>query len=369
MLKGTAAELDAEFVSIISTPLEKVSGIASNLIQFESEVKKMEAATKIAEKAKKDGADASKKADKKLEAAQKLIDKEEYKKAGVQVINALKLVPDHKASLEMLALINEKDSTLDLKVPEIKEVEAPVKTETVAAEIPSVPAAAIEKAKEPTSMKEVAVEKQQESVEEVVVEAPVATEFDSIEELVEQNPAPVAKVVKTKEQLDIECNSFVDKALICCNSKNFAEAKELLEQGLAIQPTHQRGLIALKKVGEWLVEPAKADKAIAKVESNVAKAEAKEVSQADKDNKPVSLKDTPKPRRKDLEPLADYETRLTAWEVFNPNGETPFKEESKPEAAKAAETFKEKEEAFNAEGPASTNQSTPAIEEDEDDEF
>jgi PRTRC genetic system protein E len=363
MLKGTAAELDAEFVTIISSPLEKVSGIASNLIQFEAKVKKMEESTKLAEEKKKAKVEDDKKAEKKLETAQKWFDKNDMKKALKYTDEALAISDGNEKCLALLKLIQEKDPTLELKVPEIKEADASGKTETVKPEsvneaVKEVFAPAPKNpdftgedivTREPTSMKEVAPEKQQEA-EEVKAEESEAefTEFDSIEEL-ENKVTKRPEVKKSKEQLDIECNAFVDQALPLASAKKYDEAKALLEKGLEIQPKHQRALGALGKVEGWIAEIENSTPAAEEVVKVVEKEE-------------VSLVGTPKPTRKDMESMEDFLAREKAWEEVN----SPFKED---EEVKSESQLKE--DAFNAEKPdensnPSTNASQP---EEDDDEF
>ena len=364
MLKGTAEELDAEFVTIISSPLQKVSGIASNLIQYEAKIKKMEESTKIAEEAKKLQVEDDKKATKKMESAQKWLDKKDWKKASKFVKEALELAPKLESAVTAAQLIKFEDPSLDLKVSDVPVSTEKVKTEEFSHEKIELVGKAKELvdgvSKEPTSMKEVAPEKQQEAE----VEDPEFTEFDNIEDLPENLVTELPKVVKSKEELDIECNSFVDQALPLASEKKYEEAKVLLEKGLAIQPKHQRALGALNKVEGWIAEIENAQIAAGEMASEVgvkqATAAVEKVVQVVEEE--VSLVGVDRPKRKDMEPMADFVAREEAWEEVN----SPFIEEEKSES-------QQKEDDFNAEKPdvnrnPSTNAS-PIQEEEEDDEF
>ena len=93
LLKGTAEELDAQFAGIIQQPLQKVSGISTNLVQFEKNVEIQAEKTAIV-KAKKDAdKKLTDKADKYIKEAEALIEKEETKKAILKVKAALKVAP------------------------------------------------------------------------------------------------------------------------------------------------------------------------------------------------------------------------------------------------------------------------------------
>lgn len=145
LLKGTAEELDVEFGTIITKPLDKVAGIVSNIQSFEvdtEEKAKSSAANKaIKEKAKKD----KEKAEKKLTKAKEYIESKDYDKAMFVVNEALEIAPKLSSAIHMkdeIEELNKANNQVDM-FDVIEEVE-----------------------KEPTSMKEVGMDEQQEQAYE-----------------------------------------------------------------------------------------------------------------------------------------------------------------------------------------------------------
>jgi len=193
LLKGTADELDAQFAGIIQQPLEKVSGISANLIQFEKNVEIQAEKTAIV-KAKKDASKKlTDKADKELVKAEEHIKKDEISKAILKIEAALKFAPDYKKAKDLLAKHKKSDDMFAV-VEEVK-VETPTPTvvepvtatpEPQVAVIEETPIAvnhengeaveptqeqieANEASKAPTSMKEVGMEEQQKQEQAPVV--------------------------------------------------------------------------------------------------------------------------------------------------------------------------------------------------------
>jgi len=91
ILNGTAEELDAEFHKIIQRPLERVSGVLSNVASFEESTDKAASETKAAkeiqEKVKKD----KEKAEKKVEKAKEYLESKDFDKAMFTINEALNL--------------------------------------------------------------------------------------------------------------------------------------------------------------------------------------------------------------------------------------------------------------------------------------
>ena len=110
IIRGTAAELDEQFHVIIQKPLEKVSGIVSNIIEFEASAEKVAAESKINDKAKEDNSKATKIADKFISKAKALMVTREYKKAMLKVDGALKAVPSYSKALELKEEIKKLDT-------------------------------------------------------------------------------------------------------------------------------------------------------------------------------------------------------------------------------------------------------------------
>ena len=164
LLKGTAEEMDNEFAGIIQQPLELVSGVASNIIEFEQSVSKAKENSAVKKDTDAKAKKLQDKADKEIEKAQPYIEKKEYGKAILLLKAAVKFAPKYAKAIKML------EETQALDTPDLfkeKEV-APKKREA-----PKGPNVIINKVplEEPTSMKEVAIEEQQkaEIVEEAVV--------------------------------------------------------------------------------------------------------------------------------------------------------------------------------------------------------
>ena len=175
LLKGTAEEMDTEFAGIIQQPLETVSGVASNIIEFEQSVTKAkensavkkaadDKATKAKTKAEKDAEKAkiktekdleklNVKADKDLVKAETYVEKKEYGKAIFMIKSALKISPTYDKAIKMLEDTEKLDSAEVVQIFQEEAAEVMMKGE-------------------PTSMKEVAVEEQQKSEVESLVGKP-----------------------------------------------------------------------------------------------------------------------------------------------------------------------------------------------------
>ena len=409
LLTGTANELDLEFVTVIQSPLEKVSGITSNILQFEGSVKKMEAESKIKDAAKKEKEEAGKKSDKKLVTAKKWLDKKDYTKALKYVDEALALCDDHKASIEMKKEILEADPSLK-PVQQLDLVEESKKAEK------------IQSTEKPTESKK---EDKAKDVDDIANEV----------NLVEQSEAKVKK------------------ALPIAESGKYDEALALINEALEICPTHDRAINAKKKLIDLIAKrdkvPAekhetvvKADAYIDKAKENVIEGkwdQAKlntetalkyvkgyapaiellrkielhlendkptEESQVNENNQLTKLKGAEKPTRNDFESIADFEARIVAWEKENiPTEEknpavkksqiqiiteksneaivtgvsSSKKEEVDPVQEAEEEKWKIREQEFEAEGKGETplpkatketivTEDIPAPEEDEDDD-
>jgi len=273
LLKGTSEELDEQFAGIIQQPLEIVSGISTNIIEFEqsvakakenSVIKKAEAeknkkaktktdkeGAKAKTKAEKDLEKLNIKADKELEKAQTYIDKKEYGKAVYMIKSALKISPKYEKSIKML---------------------------------------------------------------------------------------------EEAEKLDTPDLFKEDSAKSTLTSDEFVEANKEIDSAAIVNPTSMK---------------------------EVAIEEQQEASQ------PESLIGAPKPKRKDLEPMEKYESRLKAWELLNddeakgPN-KTPLEgEDAQLSAAmhkeEAKSPFKEKPELSGM--PLGTEFDTPEVDDDDDDDF
>ena len=102
LLKGTVDELDAQFAGIIQQPLEKVSGISTNLIQFEAAAEKAEAENAIVKAKKEEKKKLTDKADKFLKEADEMIKAKDIPGAVLKIKGALKIAPDYKKAKDLL---------------------------------------------------------------------------------------------------------------------------------------------------------------------------------------------------------------------------------------------------------------------------
>jgi PRTRC genetic system protein E len=168
VLKGTAEELDAEFHKIIQKPLDKVAGIVSNVISFEESADKSaaetKAATEIKDKAKKD----KEKAEKKVEKAKEYLEKKDFDKAMFTINEALNLSP----KLSSAGKIKTEIETAKAASSQVGLFggETPVVHERYENEEED------EEVHEPTSMKEVAIEEQQEAENTTGIHNPLEDE-------------------------------------------------------------------------------------------------------------------------------------------------------------------------------------------------
>ena len=105
VVSGTAEELDAEFVSLITTPMEKSAGLQTSMANFEASAKAAQAASKAASEAKRKEEDAKKAAKANVTAllnkAKGLLDEKKYGEAKAAYTKA-------KAEAEKAGLAAEK---------------------------------------------------------------------------------------------------------------------------------------------------------------------------------------------------------------------------------------------------------------------
>jgi len=110
IIKGTADELDEQFHIILQKPLEKVAGITSNILSFESSVKEMEEKSAAQKKIKEEQKKNEEKANKELEKVDELIKNKEFNKALISVKKALEISSGYKKAIELEKSINEAKS-------------------------------------------------------------------------------------------------------------------------------------------------------------------------------------------------------------------------------------------------------------------
>jgi len=302
LLKGTAEELDAQFAGIIQQPLQKVSGISTNLVQFEKNVEIQAEKTAIV-KAKKDAdKKLTDKADKYIKEAEALIEKEETKKAILKVKAALKVAPEYKKALDLMDKLVPKAEGMFVPKEEAKLVE---------------------------------------QVKEEMVEVVMASE-------------PTAIAEKPLVDLSHIPNTLADKTPVILGAESKDEVNQvqdaLTEAGLAA-PT------SMKEVA--IGEQQKAEQPIvAHVESDIEYQN--RVKHIQENPIPIAeafvandLKGQPKPKRLDLESMENYEIRLATWREHNPPiaetvAPTPIVEEMSPMEEMAREDMVKREAEFEA---------------------
>ena len=269
LLKGTPEELDAQFAGIIQEPLQKVSGISTNLIQFEKSVEETEKQNAITKAKKEEKKKITDKADKLLKEAEAFIEKDDVKKAILKIEGALKFAPDYKKAKDMLAkhkpqpagmfaettqVIEESKKTVEA-TPEV--VEAVIKAETV------------------------------EEVKEILepkVEAPAPT----VVEPVTATPEPQVAVVE-ETPIAIEPEVPMEK-------REAPKGPNVIINKVPANPT------SMKEVGMEEQQKQEKEPQIAvydKVDANG------------------------KPTRQDMEPMSNFESRLAKWNFENPVAENP----------------------------------------------
>lgn len=332
LLKGTAEELDAQFAGIIQEPLQKVSGLSVSLIQFEESVEKAEAENAIAKAGKLEEKKLTDKADKFLKEADEFIKAKEIDKAVLKIEGALKFAPNYKKALDLLKK-HKPEATPDIfaeVIEEVKVVPTDVTTDEAKVEM-KIKAEEVKEALPPNSLQEVNPNTGENIGEPIVLDV-----------------EPALPPVQDEPQVPMEATPVVPEAI-----QEIADASPNVE------------IVSIPKALEQLAEtgePVKIDEANTLVQTNQGPALAtpeKEVSQADKNNQPVSLKGTPKPRRMDNEPMEEFEIRVAAWKVYNPEvaevpaatkpSATPIEEVKSPMQEMAEEDMASRAAAFEAE--------------------
>ena len=121
LLRGTAEELDEQFHTLISKPMDKVTGIVSNIQEFEDSADKLATKSKAAEELKKQSTKNKEKAESLLKEADVFVKDKDYSKAILKIEAALKFIPDFDKAIKLLAEVKELDTPdLFAEVEEVK---------------------------------------------------------------------------------------------------------------------------------------------------------------------------------------------------------------------------------------------------------
>jgi len=130
VIKGTAEELDKEFMSLIQPELTSVTGIVSNIAEFEANAEEMKNKSEAAKKekeAKKKLNEASKKA---LEGADKLLEESKFDECQKAIDKALKDNPEYKPAKSLQKKLDKANPSTNQgaifdteNIEEVKEVE------------------------------------------------------------------------------------------------------------------------------------------------------------------------------------------------------------------------------------------------------
>lgn len=197
-LKGTAEELDEQFHTLIEKPLQKVSGIVSNIKDFEESADKLAKESKAAGESKKQDDKNKEKADKLLEEAKAFVTSKEYSKAKLKVEAALKFVPNYDKANKMSEEITKLDvPDLFVAIEEEKQVEE-IKTKSVETIMEGEPITIKEIAEASPNIVIASIPK----VEEEKQEEPKKSLFDSIQETRANVNVVSSKKEITQEELD-----------------------------------------------------------------------------------------------------------------------------------------------------------------------
>lgn len=136
IIKGTATELDEQFHVILQKPLEKASGVTSNILSFEASVKEMEQKSEAQKKIKEEQEKNKKKADSELEKVDELIKNKDFNKALICIKKSLEIYPEYKKAIELEKQVSEAKTkeqpdifaqvTEESPKEEIKETKTPI---------------------------------------------------------------------------------------------------------------------------------------------------------------------------------------------------------------------------------------------------
>jgi len=180
IIKGTAEELDAQFIQLIQPQLQQATGIITNIAEFEAqanELKNKSEAEKKAKDAKKKANENSKKA---LEGADKLLEENKFDECQAKINKALENNAEYKPAITLqnkldkakeIEIVQQVQSKDEVEVEEIKAIEEDNK-ETALPPVQDEP-------QETVSIQEVheqVVEKIEEKKEQVITEQVVSNE-------------------------------------------------------------------------------------------------------------------------------------------------------------------------------------------------
>jgi PRTRC genetic system protein E len=278
LLKGTAEELDAQFAGIIQQPLQKVSGISTNLIQFEKNVEVQKEKTAIVKAKKEADKKITDKADKYIKEAEDFIEKDDTKKAILKAKTALKIAPEYKKAIDLMNKLEPKEEGMFVTKEEAKVVEQ-VKEEI----------AEVVMASEPT-----------------IAEKPLVDLSHIPNTLAEKTPVILG--AESKEEVDQVQNALAEAGLAAPTSMKEVAMEEQQKQTLPPNSLQKVDPSTGDNIGEPVVVEAPIEKVVV-VAPAVAPANPVVVSE------PVYNKvdANGKPTRQDMEPMESFEARLIAW--------------------------------------------------------
>jgi len=117
IIKGTAEELDQEFMQLIQPELASVTGIITNVAEFEAHAKEMKDKSEAEKKAKESKKKANETSKKALEGADKLLAEEKYDECQKAIDKALENNDEYKPAITLQNKLNKakpEDNQVDI---------------------------------------------------------------------------------------------------------------------------------------------------------------------------------------------------------------------------------------------------------------
>lgn len=133
IIKGTAEELDQEFMQLIQPELTSVTGIISNVAEFEAHAKEMKDKSEAEKKAKESKKKANETSKKALEGAEKLLAEEKYDECQKAIDKALENNAEYKPAITLQNKLNKakpEDNQVDIFNVIEEETAEPTKRES-----------------------------------------------------------------------------------------------------------------------------------------------------------------------------------------------------------------------------------------------
>lgn len=365
LLKGTADELDAQFAGIIQQPLQKVSGITANVVEFEkaAEIQAEKTAMAKAETDKKKKAKEN--AEKEITKAETLIKEKKHDEAIKHLNKAIELYPGSKKAKTLLA--DCKKATGDTGL-----------FETTAEEPKVIPVEEVKPTVSGDNIDAEAEPKQDEVVNttEEIVNPELPKTVSEVEHL-QENPKTVAESFKPEEKPSLKMDKAIELYGDLLTEQEYSDLKKniLNQSGIdKLKEAHLKAEQLKAQVPEEIKEVVNESSNVEVVTLPPNSLQQVNPNTGENIGKPIILE---KPKRMDYEPQDAFDARVKAWEEQQPKANnpaatnpatTPVEEEKSPmqemaeEEMAARENYKAKEQAFEAENPVTPPSASNNIE-------